>query len=103
MKAYTKISLIFLIPLFAALTGCIKEEQYPIEPKIEFGGFTVVRDITGKDSVGVLTISYTDGNGDIGLYDYDTVEPFKYNYYLRFMQFHNKQLSVATCSLNVIC
>lgn len=92
MKAYTKISLIFLILLFACLTACIKEEQYPIEPKIEFGGFTVIRDVSGKDSVGDLSISYTDGDGDIGLYDYDTAEPYKYNYYLKFMQFHNKQL-----------
>jgi hypothetical protein len=92
MKLYTKISLILLIPLFAGLTGCIKEEQYPLEPKIEYGGFATYRDISKKDSVGAITISYTDGDGNIGLYSSDTVEPYKYNFYLKFMQYINKQL-----------
>lgn len=92
MKLYTKIGLILLIPLFAGLTGCIKEVQYPLEPKIEFGGFATARDILGKDSVGAITISYTDGDGDIGLYEGDTVEPLKYNFYLKFMEYVNNQL-----------
>jgi len=92
MKLYTKISLILLIPLFAWLTGCIKEEQYPVVPHIEYGGFYTIRDISGKDSLGAITISYTDGDGNIGLFAWDTVEPRKYNYYLKFMQKLNNQL-----------
>ncbi len=92
MKIYTKIILILIIPLFAGLTGCIKEEQYPLIPAIEFGGFRTARDITGKDSLGEITVSYTDGDGDIGLYSNDTVEPYKYNFYLKFMQQINGQL-----------
>ena len=92
MKLFTKISLILLIPLFTGLTGCVKEEQYPLEPVIEFGGFATAKDISGRDSIGQITISYTDGDGDIGLYNSDTVEPLKYNFYIKFMQFTNKQL-----------
>lgn len=92
MKLYTKISLILLIPLFAGLTGCIKEEQYPLEPIIDFAGFATVRDVSGKDSLGAISISYTDGDGDIGLNSWDTVEPLKYNFYLKFLQYTNKQL-----------
>jgi hypothetical protein len=92
MKLYTKIGLILLIPLFAGLTGCIKEEQYPLKPQIEFDGFATYRDIYGKDSIGIITISYTDGDGNIGLFSWDTVEPLKYNYYLKFMQVINKEL-----------
>ena len=92
MKLYTKISLILLISLFAGLTGCVKEEQYPLEPIIEFGGFATMKDISGRDSIGAVTISYTDGDGNIGLFAWDTVEPRKYNYYLKFMQYINKQL-----------
>jgi hypothetical protein len=92
MKLYTKISLILLIPLFAGLTGCIKEEQYPLVPHIEYGGFYTIRDINGKDSLGAITVSYTDGDGNIGLFAWDTVEPRKYNYYLKFMQKLNNQL-----------
>jgi hypothetical protein len=40
----------------------------------------------------MITISYTDGDGNIGLYPGDTVEPLKYNYYLKFMQYINNQL-----------
>lgn len=86
MKLYTKISLILLIPLFAGLTGCIKEEQYPLEPIIEYKSFMTDTAVDGKDSLGFITISYTDGDGNIGLFAWDTVEPRKYNYYLKFMQ-----------------
>ena len=92
MKLYTKISLFLLILLFTGLSACIKEEQYPVVPVIEYGGFKTYRDISGKDSIGMLTISYTDGDGNIGLFSWDTVEPLKYNYYLKFMQYLNNQL-----------
>jgi hypothetical protein len=92
MEQYTKISVFLLISFFATLSGCIKEEQYPLEPKIDFVDFNTYRDITDKDSLGEITISYTDGDGDIGLNSYDTVEPYKYNYYLKFMQLINDQL-----------
>lgn len=92
MNRYTKISLFLLVILIAGLTGCIQEEQYPIKPEIEFRGFATAKDINGRDSLGAVTISYTDGNGDIGLFSWDTVEPYKYNFYLKFMQVINKQL-----------
>ncbi len=92
MKLYTKISLILLIPLLAGLNACVKEDQYPVIPHIEYGGFATGKDVMGKDSVGEIRISYTDGDGNIGLYWYDTIEPLKYNYYLKFMQYYNKEL-----------
>lgn len=92
MKTNTKIKLILLFLVIAGLTGCIKEEQYPIIPRIEFQGFGTLRDITNKDSLGQILISFTDGDGNIGLSESDSVEPYKYNYYLKFLQYHNKQL-----------
>jgi len=92
MKLYTKISLILLIPLFAGLTGCIKEEQYPLEPKIEYKSYETYTAVDGKDSLGKITISYTDGDGNIGLFSWDTVEPRKYNFYLKFMQLIDNKL-----------
>jgi hypothetical protein len=92
MNQYTKISLFLLVLIITGLASCIKEEQYPIIPQIEFGSFATARDISGKDSLGAVTISYTDGDGDIGLFSWDTIEPYKYNYYLKFMQVINKQL-----------
>jgi hypothetical protein len=96
MKTNTKISLILLLLVIAGLTACIKEEQYPIIPHIEFKGFGTLKDISHKDSLGQILISFTDGDGNIGLYESDSVEPYKYNYYLKFMQYHNKQLVEVT-------
>lgn len=93
MKRYTKICLILVLPLLAVIAGCIKEEQYPVEPHIEFVQFATIPDVTGKiDSVGLLRISYTDGDGDIGLYPGDTIEPLNYNYYLKMFQYVNNEL-----------
>jgi hypothetical protein len=92
MKLYTKICFILLILLVTALSGCVKEEQFPVIPHIEYVGFATAKDITGKDSLGAVTISYTDGDGNIGLFSWDTIEPYKYNYYLKFMQYVNNQL-----------
>jgi hypothetical protein len=92
MKIYTKITFFLLISIVAGLTSCIKEEQYPIIPHIEFGGFATAKDITGKDSLGAITISYTDGDGNIGLFAWDTIEPKKYNFYLKFMELVNNEL-----------
>lgn len=92
MKIHTKISLFLLISLLAGFTSCIQDEQYPLVPSIEYYGFSTIRDVTGKDSIGKITISYTDGDGNIGLFAWDTVEPRKYNYYLKFMQQVNGKL-----------
>lgn len=89
MKANPKIHLIALLLLLTAVTGCIKKEEYPIDPQISFGSYGVLPDVNGNDSIGVLTISYTDGDGDIGLYSYDSVEPYKYNYFLKFLEWRN--------------
>jgi len=86
MKLYTKISVFLLILLFGGLTGCIKEQQYPLEPHIEYQGFATDTAVDGKDSLGLIKISYTDGDGNIGLYASDTVEPYKYNFYIKLMQ-----------------
>jgi hypothetical protein len=91
MKLYAKISLIILFPLLAGLTGCIKEEQYPLKPVIEFSKLAALKDVSGKDSVILITISYTDGDGNIGLPDGDTI-PLKYNYFMKFFQYINKEL-----------
>ena len=93
MKQSPKIYFIFLLLLISLAPSCVKEEQYPVEPAITFLDFGVYRDVSDKDSVGVITISYTDGDGDIGLNDWDTLEPYKYNYYLKFLEQVNGTLT----------
>ena len=72
------------------LSACIKQEHYPIIPQIQFQQFITVFD-TGKFAVkGILSISYTDGDGDLGLSNGDTLPPYDtsgqyyYNYVITF-------------------
>lgn len=73
----------YLIGLFLvvlAVCSCQKPVEYPIEPRIAYEGFTY---LINSDSTftgeGVISFSYTDGDGDLGLDDSDTVSPFGFN------------------------
>lgn len=61
------------IVLFFALGGlfcsCVEPILYPKEPHIEFVSFDKIDNGTGIDNEGILTISYTDGDGDLGNLD----------------------------------
>ena len=77
MKIRNLIGLFFLA---LAAFSCQKPVEYPIEPKIEYQGFTY---LFNSDSTfsgeGVISFSYTDGDGDLGLDDADTTYPFGFN------------------------
>jgi hypothetical protein len=91
MKRYGWYFVLFFSILFSS-SGCVKQEHYPDEPQIEFLGFYTVFD-TGQYAVkGILNISFTDGNGDIGLNTNDTYPPFDtgspyyYNYIITYFE-----------------
>lgn len=75
------------------LAGCLKKEEYPSEPVIELEGFSTFKNAQGKDSAAVISLSYTDNEGDIGLSQADTVAPFTgqyyYNCYLEYYELQN--------------
>lgn len=79
---------LFVILIIAAIS-CKKYEEYPREPRIEFMDFVLLRDAQGIDQRGVLRFSFTDGDGNIGLYDYDSVPPFDYNLFIRYFEKKN--------------
>lgn len=60
----------FIPFLLLLLASCRPDADYPDEPIIEFKSF----EILGND--GLLIISFTDGDGDIGLKENDTQAPF---------------------------
>lgn len=63
--------------LTAFLVGsCVKKPEYPSEPVIEYKDFLFYGPLADPDSV-ELVISFTDNEGDIGLYDSDTVGLFE--------------------------
>lgn len=53
-----------------AMGGCLKPEEYPVEPVIEFQKFEIL-----GDSARVI-FKFTDGDGDIGLSDNETSPPY---------------------------
>jgi len=87
MKVRTKIHLFFSLTLILGLlSSCFKKEEYPLEPIIEYDSFQ----ITGDSAK--ITFNFTDGNGDIGLNDSDTLAPynidseFHYNLYIHYLE-----------------
>lgn len=86
---------IFLSSMFLALMlfSCRPVEEYPLEPVISYGGFTYLMNADSTFSgKGVLSIRYTDGDGDLGLGQSDTVPPFHvggayyYNMFVRYFR-----------------
>lgn len=91
MKRYGLYGILFISILYM-LSGCVKQEHYPDEPQIEFLNFYTLFD-TGQYAVkGVLNISFTDGNGDLGLNandtypPFDTGSPYYYNYIITYFE-----------------
>lgn len=78
MKLMTKITVVFVLLSTFLISSCLKPEKFPNEPIIEFVGFEAQGD------TGLFYISFTDGDGDIGLDEPDTLDPFipeTYYYY----------------------
>lgn len=84
MNWSSKIALLSLAVVMLAFAGCRKLEQFPPEPEIDYVDFLQF----GSDSA-QLVISFTDGDGDIGLTDSDTIEPYDYNLFLTYYQMEN--------------
>lgn len=73
----------------ALLQACKKPDSYPDEPELSFEKFE-----KGKDDKAFLTVSFTDGDGNVGLKEGDTTGKFspdnRYHYNL-FLEYFEKQ------------
>ena len=94
MKAFSKI--VFIILLSSILFACKKSEQFSDIPYLEFRRYQI------KDSVDALCnlakicelhLYFVDGDGDIGLFDEDTIPPFDYNLFVNYFEMQNDSLS----------
>lgn len=77
--------------------SCQKENPFPDTPFIRFEAFEQLKDASGKDSIGVLKLYFTDGDGDMGLAPSDTLAPFNPGslyYYNFFISYYEKQNGV---------
>jgi hypothetical protein len=81
-----KTAMIIIIS-FVFITACTKHETYSVIPEIEYKSFDKIPTSTGIDNKAYLTISFTDGDGDIGLNPEDTFPPYNANspYYYNFI------------------
>ncbi len=71
-------------------SSCSKENIYPIEPVLTYTGF-VYPEASEK---GVLVLGFTDGDGDIGLSQEDTLPPYHSgggNYHNFFIELYTKE------------
>ncbi|MFT4521129.1 MAG: hypothetical protein ACI8ZN_000053 [Bacteroidia bacterium] len=69
--------LVVLVLLSFGLWSCGPSDDVEKRtPEISFVGYEVLKDLDQKDSLLILTISYADDDGDIGLTDADTFPPF---------------------------
>ncbi|MFT3884108.1 MAG: hypothetical protein QM724_01380 [Flavobacteriales bacterium] len=59
-----------VLGLLVVASGCLRTEKFPVEPKITFKEFKQFGDSAS------LVISFTDGDGDIGLAQGDTLGNF---------------------------
>jgi hypothetical protein len=81
--------------LIAVEFSCRKPKTYPEEPIINFKDFSTIKNSQGLDASGKISISFTDGDGDIGLNDGDTLAPYdscsiyQFNYYIKIFEKKN--------------
>ena len=69
--------LVGMLLLALAVLSCQKPVEYPIEPKITYEGFTyLINPDSTFSGEGIISFSYTDGDGDLGLDESDTLPPF---------------------------
>ncbi|QQR85022.1 MAG: hypothetical protein IPJ76_10355 [Flavobacteriales bacterium] len=84
MKRVSKYGWFVAVVGTLGLTSCLKTEEFPPQPSIAFKSFEQFADSA------VITLSFTDGDGDIGLGQdqtdapYDTSSYYYYNYYLEY-------------------
>jgi len=72
----------------------MKQEEYPPEPVIGLAGYASLYDTGSYAKYGILAISFTDGDGDIGLSAGDTLPPFQKSgdyYYNMVISYFEKQ------------
>jgi len=70
------------------LSSCQEKIEYPIEPEIAFQDYLYLLNSDSTIDRGLLILSFTDGDGDIGLVDdVDTIPPYDFNLFIDYYEF----------------
>jgi hypothetical protein len=84
-----------LVLMLLAITSCMKKEDFSDVPQIAFENFTLEFDSGDFAVRGYLTISFKDGDGDIGLRPdqneppFDSLSKYYYNYIIDYYEKQN--------------
>lgn len=79
-----KFGIIAIVLVVCLATACQKQDEYPIEPVLTFKSLVAVGDSA------ILNMAFTDGDGDVGLGQGDTLEPYLYNCFLEYQEKQGK-------------
>ena len=88
----------YILPAFllaVVFASCKKPKTFPVEPEITFKELVKNTNTQGLDESADLTITFTDGDGDIGLDDADTLPPYDpssiyyYDFYIKYFIKHS--------------
>lgn len=74
--------MIFPFILFA----CNKLEEYDDRPIITEGSYSLLQNTQGKDTSLVLKFTFTDGDGNVGLEEGDTIPPYDTNVKIDYLE-----------------
>lgn len=78
MQNYFKnIAIIFMLSI--VFIACNKLETYDDRPIITESSYELLKDVSGNDTSLLVKFTYTDGNGDVGLTDADSISPYDAN------------------------
>ena len=89
-----------MLTLFFA---CKKREEFSDIPYLEFTKYEIKDSV---DALGNITklcelhLFFTDGDGDIGLFEEDTIAPFDYNLFVNYFEMKNNSLQQIIDTLN---
>ncbi len=87
----TKVKIFFFLLTILAFFSCKKNDEFSDIPEIKFESFIKIynQNLDLYDR-GVLKFSFTDGDGDIGLSQNDTLPPYDYNLFITYFEIRNK-------------
>lgn len=77
---------IFILIFSILIISCNKLEEYDNRPIITESSYDLLKNASGKDTALVLKFTFTDGDGDVGLSDADTIAPNNTNVKIDYLE-----------------
>lgn len=94
VKYMPVIILTFFMMIAGLGSSCLRVEEFPDRPNVDYKDFIKIDNGLGYDDKGILVLSFTDGDGDLGLAESDTFPPYdpgSMYYYNFFISYFEKQ------------